>query len=135
MVRRVLEAGARGYVLKSDLAKHLVKAVKGVTQGKLFLTPRVSEVVLQGFLRARSESEWISSSQAKPTSREIQIIKLLAKGKANKEIASLLGITVRTAETHRAKIMHKLCLHSLVELVHYALSHGIVTAQSPPPES
>jgi DNA-binding NarL/FixJ family response regulator len=120
MVRRVLETGARGYVLKSDLTAHLVKAIEQVSRGKIFLTPRVSEIVLQGFLKAEKETNRTERSEARPTDREVEIIRLLARGKSNKEIAPMLGITVRTVETHRAKIMLKLGLHSLAELIHYA---------------
>jgi len=129
MVRRVLEAGARGYVLKSDLAAHLVNAVQCVSAGKLFLTPRVSDLVLKGFLKTGNQPEPKEHSQSRPTPREVEIIRLLAAGKANKEIAAELGITTRTAETHRAKIMLKLRLHSLTELIHYAIRHEIF---SPP---
>jgi DNA-binding NarL/FixJ family response regulator len=125
MVRRVLEAGALGYVLKSDLAAHLVKAVKVVSAGKLFLTPTVSDIVLKGFLKTRNQPDPLENSQARPTSREVEIIRLLAEGKANKKIAAELGITIRTVETHRANIMLKLGLHSLTELIHYAIRHGI----------
>jgi DNA-binding NarL/FixJ family response regulator len=130
MVRRVLDAGALGYVLKSDLAAHLVKAVKDVSAGKLFLTPRVSDIVLKGFLKNGNQPEPRENSRARPTSREVQVIRLLAEGKANKEIAAELGITLRTVETHRAKIMLKLGLHSLAELIHYALRNKIVSAPS-----
>jgi DNA-binding NarL/FixJ family response regulator len=128
MVRRVLDAGALGYVLKSDLATHLVKAVNSVSGGKLFLTPRVSDIVLKGFLMTGNQSDPTKHSQARPTRREVEIMCLLAEGKANKEIAVELGITIRTVETHRAKIMLKLGLHSLAELIHYAIRHKIFTA-------
>ena len=128
MVRRVLEAGARAYVLKSDLAAHLVNAVEDVSAGKLFLTPRVSDIVLKGFLKTRGPSEPKEHSQTRPTPREVEIIRLLAEGKANKKIATELGITIRTVETHRAKIMLKLGLHSLTELIHYAIRHEIFSA-------
>src|SRR6267378_5846238 len=128
MVRRVLDAGALGYVLKSDLAKHLVKAVKNVSAGKLFLTPRVSDIVLKGFLKTGNQPGPTENSRPKPTRREVEIIRLLAEGKANKEIAAELGITTRTVETHRARIMLKLGLHSLAELIHYAIRHKIFTA-------
>jgi len=131
MVRRVLEAGALGYVLKSDLAAHLVKAVKDVTAGKLFLTPRVSDIVLKGFLKIRNQRDPLENSQARPTPREVEIIRLLAEGKANKKIADELGITCRTVETHRAKIMLKLGLHSLTELIHYAIRYKIASIPSP----
>jgi len=130
MVRRVLDAGARGYVLKSDLATHLVNAVKNVSVGKMFLTPRVSDIVVRGFLTTGKESDPTGHSQARPTPREVEIIQLLAEGKANKEIAAKLGITVRTVETHRAKIMLKLDLHSLAELIHYAIRNKIFTSPS-----
>jgi len=128
MVRRVLEAGARGYVLKSDLAPHLVKAVKDVSAGKMFLTPRVSGIVLQGFLKTGNQQNPKEHSHARPTPREVEVIRLLADGKTNKEIAAELGITMRTAETHRAKIMSKLGLHSLAAVIHYAISHKIISA-------
>jgi DNA-binding NarL/FixJ family response regulator len=130
MVRRVLDAGALGYVLKSDLATHLVKAVKSVSGGKLFLSPRVSDIVLKGFLATGIQSEPTEHSQARPTRREVEIIRFLAEGKANKEIAAELGITIRTAETHRARIMLKLGLHSLAELIHYAIRFAKKTSKS-----
>ncbi|HEY8716291.1 MAG TPA: response regulator transcription factor [Candidatus Acidoferrum sp.] len=130
MVRRVLHAGALGYVLKSDLATQLVKAVKQVSAGKQFLTPRISDMVLKGFLKTGNQVDKMGHSQAGPTPREIEVIRLLAEGKANKEIAVELGITIRTVETHRAKIMLKLGLHSLTELIHYAIRHKIFTAPS-----
>jgi len=131
MVRRVLDAGALGYVLKSDLAKHLVKAVKNVSAGKLFLTPRVSDIVLKGFLKTGNQPGPTENSRPRPTPREVEIIRLLAEGKANKEIGAELGITTRTVETHRARIMLKLGLHSLTELIHYAIRHEIFSAPGP----
>jgi DNA-binding NarL/FixJ family response regulator len=131
MVRRVLDAGALGYVLKSDLATHLVKAVRNVSAGKLFLTPKVSDIILKGFLTIGNQSDPTGQSPARPNPREVEIIRLLAEGKANKEIAAQLGITIRTVETHRANIMLKLGLHSLAELIHYAIRHKIFTAPIP----
>jgi DNA-binding NarL/FixJ family response regulator len=129
MVRRALDAGARGYLLKSDLTDSLLKAVKAVSEGKRFLTPKVSEIVLEGFLKTRSQHQQGERAGARTTPREIEIVQLLAEGKTNKEIAAALGITVRTVETHRSKIMLKLGLHSLAELIHYAIRHKIVSAQ------
>ena len=100
MVRGVLEMGARGYVLKSDLASHLVQAVKDLAHGKISLTPKVSAMVLEGFLKG-GESKQPKNGHARPTPREIEIIRQLAAGKTNKEIAVELGITLRTVETHR----------------------------------
>ena len=128
MVRRVLEAGARGYVLKTDLAGQLANAVKHVAARKMFLTPKVSDIVLKGFLKTENQPVPKEHSQAQPTPREVEIIRLLAEGKANKKIAAALGITVRTVETHRANIMLKLGLHSLTELIHYAIRQEIFRA-------
>jgi DNA-binding NarL/FixJ family response regulator len=127
MVRRVLEAGAHGYVLKTDLAAHLVKAVNGVSKGKFYLTPKVSEIVLDGFLSTASETQQPQNSRARPTPRETEVIRLLAEGKVNKEIAAELGIATRTVETHRAKIMLKLGMQSLPQLVHYAIRHNLIS--------
>lgn len=129
MVRRVLEMGARGYVLKSDMASHLFQAVKDLANGRISLTPKVSEMVLEGFLK-KGESKPSENGHTRPTPREVEIIRLLAKGKTNKEIAAELGITLRTVETHRAHIMMKTGLHSLTELIHYAISEKIVTTQN-----
>jgi DNA-binding NarL/FixJ family response regulator len=131
MVRRVLDAGALGYVLKSDLAANLVRAVKNVSAGRLFLTPRVSDIVLKGFLKNGNQADPAEQTRARPTPREVEIIRLLAEGKANKVIAADLGITIRTVETHRAKVMVKLGLHSLAALLHYAIRQKIVTLPGP----
>ncbi len=119
MVQRALDAGALGYVLKSDLTENLVRAVRAVSGGNRFLTPQESERHQQG-----------EQVRARTTPRELEIIRLLAEGKSNKEIATALGIAVRTVETHRARIMLKLGLHSLAELIHYSIRHGIIPAPS-----
>lgn len=126
MVRRAIDAGASGYVLKSDLTGCLPKAVKAIAAGKRFLTGSVSEIVLEGFLKSGGQNQQPRRDEARMTPREIQIVRLLAEGKTNKEIAPLLGIAVRTVESHRSKIMAKLDLHSLAELFHYALRNGLV---------
>jgi DNA-binding NarL/FixJ family response regulator len=129
MVRRALEVGACGYLLKSDLTECLTKAVKAIADGKRFVTPKVSEIVLDGFLKTRSEHLRGERRGTRTTPREIEIIRLLAEGKSNKEVAAQLGITVRTVETHRAKIMLKLGFHSLAELIHYAIRNELVSAK------
>ena len=129
IVRRALDAGAHGYLLKSDLTDCLPKAVEAIAEGKRFLTPEVSEIVLQGFLKKTSPRPQGEQAVARTTPRETEIIRLLAEGKSNKQVALLLGIAVRTVETHRAKIMLKLGLHSLAELIHYALRNEIIPAR------
>jgi DNA-binding NarL/FixJ family response regulator len=125
MVRRILEAGARGYVLKSDLSGQLVRAVRELSRNKTFLTPKVSDIVLRGFLNVQKQGNRSANSGATLTARENEILRLLANGKSNKEISTALGIAVRTVETHRARIMLKLDLHSIAELIHYALGKGL----------
>jgi DNA-binding NarL/FixJ family response regulator len=125
MVRRALDAGALGYLLKSDLTECLAKAVKAVADGKRFLTPKVSEIVLDGFLKTSSEHQRTDRRGTRITARELEVVRLLAEGKSNKEISTQLGITIRTVETHRAKIMLKLGLHSLADLIHYAIRQGL----------
>jgi len=127
MVQRAFEAGAQGYVLKSGLTECLAKAVQAISEGKRFLTPQVSEIVLDGFLKTRRQNQGAERKGVRTTPRELEVIQLLAEGKSNKEIAAALGITVRTVETHRGKIMLKLGVHSLAELIHYAIRNQIVT--------
>ena len=130
MVRRALDAGAHGYILKSDLTDSLPKAVRALAEGKRFLTPKVSEIVLEGFLKTKAHHRQGERTGARTTPRETEIIRFLGEGKTNKEIAVELGIAVRTVETHRSKIMLKLGLHSLAELIHYAVRHGIASVQA-----
>jgi len=129
MVRRVLEMGARGYVLKSEMVAHLVQAVKDLANERISLTPKVSEMVLEGFLKGKGEAKPSENGHAKPTPREVEIIRLLVEGKTNKEIATELGITLRTVETHRAHIMMKMGFHSLTELIHYAIRDKTITTR------
>jgi DNA-binding NarL/FixJ family response regulator len=123
LVHQVIEAGARGYILKDDADRVLLQAVDAVRHHKPYFSTRVS---------AAADSEDASaggpeaSHRSRLTPREREILQLLAEGKANKEVASLLGISVNTAEAHRANIMLKLDLHSITELVHYAVRNKII---------
>jgi DNA-binding NarL/FixJ family response regulator len=127
VVREVLEAGARGYVLKTDAGRSLVAAVESLAQHRPFFTSRVSEMVLTGYLRGRGRApEEDVSERSRLTPRERQIVQLLAEGKSNKEIGTALGISVKTAEAHRSNIMRKLDLHSISDLVRYAIRNKIV---------
>lgn len=125
MVRRALEAGARGLVLKSDLADGLLTALTEISRSKLFLTPKASEIVMREFLQRDKAAKETAEGEARPSAREREVIRLLSEGRANKEVASALGITVRTAEAHRANVMKKLGLRSLAELIRYAMQHGL----------
>jgi DNA-binding NarL/FixJ family response regulator len=129
MVHRALDAGARGYILKSDLTECLPKAVKAILEGRRFLTQKVSEIVIDRFLNTKNPNQQGHRASALITAREIEIIRLLALGKTNKEIAVQLQIGVRTIETHRSNIMRKLGFHTLAELIHYALRHGIAAVE------
>ena len=122
MIREVLASGARGYVLKTDAGRNLVNAVEALSRHKTFFTSSVAEFLLQGFLDGRGEPPEPSSL----TQREREVIQLLAEGKGNKEVANTLGISVRTAETHRTNIMRKLGCHSFSDLVRYAIRNSII---------
>jgi DNA-binding NarL/FixJ family response regulator len=101
-----------------------------VARGKTSLTPKVSGIVLEGFLKFAAESKHPEHPKVRPTPREKEIIQLLAEGKANKEIALTLGITARTVETHRTRIMMKMGFRTLTDLIHFAIREKIVpTAQ------
>jgi DNA-binding NarL/FixJ family response regulator len=124
LARDALQAGARGYVLKSDADDSLIAAVQSLQQHKPFLTPTVTEFVLDDYLR-RSDAE---AGGTAVTPRERQIIQLLAEGAGNKEVASRLGLSVKTVDAHRANIMRKLRLRSTSDLVRYAIRNKIVQA-------
>jgi DNA-binding NarL/FixJ family response regulator len=130
LIQRVLEAGARGYLLKSDAARDLVAAVDALRRNKTFFTPKVARLVLEGYLdkspRESSSPEVGSSSSL--TDRQREIVQLLAEGKSSKEVASALGLSVKTSETHRANIMRRLDCHSVTALVRYAIRNHIIEA-------
>jgi DNA-binding NarL/FixJ family response regulator len=123
MVREVLEAGARAYVLKSDAGRDLVAAIEAVLRRESFFSP--SMVATKPDLRLPALRRSLRPSGAL-TRREREILQLLAEGHTNKAVAKLLGISVKTAETHRARVMRKLGIKSLAELVRYAIRNGFV---------
>ena len=125
-ISEVLQTGARGYVLKSDAARDLVTAVRAVSNHTSYFTPHVADLVLRGYLNGNGPTQSVSQ-KARLTPREREIIQLLAEGKTNKEVASILFISTKTAEVHRVNINRKLGLHSVSDLVRYALRNGIVT--------
>jgi len=126
MVRDVLDAGARGYVLKSDAARDLVNAVDALSQHRTFFSSRISDILLQAYLHGPERAVQLQPARTRLTAREREIVQLLAEGKSNKEVANALNISVKTAETHRTNIMNKLDLHSISELVRYAVRNNIV---------
>jgi DNA-binding NarL/FixJ family response regulator len=126
-VRDLLAAGARGYVLKSDVSSQLLNAVDAVSRHKPFFTSEVAERVLEGFLRLGELSDEDGSAAGILTPREREIVQLLAEARSNKEVAATLGISVKTVETHRASIMRKLGITSIVDLVHYAIRNNLVS--------
>jgi DNA-binding NarL/FixJ family response regulator len=128
VVRDVLEAGARGYLLKSDAGRDLVTAVEALQRNKTFFTSKVAEMVLETFVKSRPSS---SPMREVLTPREREVVQLLAEGKSTKEVAVALGLSVKTAETHRSNIMRKLDLHSVSELVLYAVKNNIVHVVQP----
>src|SRR5262249_16848232 len=123
VVREVLRAGARGYVLKSDADQHLIAAIESLLQHKPFLTSDVTNTVLMKYLNGDTTG---TETDARLTPREREIVQLLSEGKTNKEVAVVLDISTRTVETHRANIMHKLGMESLSDLVRYAIRNKIV---------
>jgi DNA-binding NarL/FixJ family response regulator len=123
VVREVLAAGARGFLLKSDAGRDLVAAVEALQQNRTFFTTKVAQLVLEGYLRPSPDSD---QSRSVLTPREREVIQLLAEGKTTKEVATMLNLSVKTAETHRTNLMRKLDLHSVVDLTLYAVRNGIV---------
>ena len=124
IVHDVLQAGARGYVLKSDADENLIEAVESLRQHKPFLTSTVTEFVLDDFL-GKSDSR-SGANKGTLTGREREIVQLVAEGNSSREIASALGLSVKTIEAHRFNIMRKLRLRSVTELVRYAIRNHLV---------
>jgi DNA-binding NarL/FixJ family response regulator len=124
VVREVLAAGARGFVLKSDAGRDLVAAVEALQNRRTFFTPRVAQMMLEGYLRPPDENDPFGQQVLTP--REREVIQLVAEGKTTKEVATALSLSVKTAETHRTNLMRKLDLHSVAALTLYAVRNGIV---------
>lgn len=123
IARNILEVGAKGYVLKSDAAHDLVAGINTLIHNRSYFTTRVSNMVLEGFLRPNPGANKASSVL---TIREREIVQMLAEGYVTKEVAVMLNMSVKTAETHRSNIMRKLKIHSVAELVLYAVRNNLV---------
>lgn len=129
VARQALLAGARGYVVKTDAARDLIAAVESVSAHRPYFTSSVSDLVLAGFLnQERGTPRGAKIAGADLTQREREVLQLIAEGRSNKEVANTLGIGLKTVETHRANVMAKLDLHSVADLVRYAIRNGIIVA-------
>ncbi len=124
LVHQLFAAGARGFVMKSDAAQQLIPAIKALCNHQPFFGARVTGIVFDQYLKAATQPK-----QAAPdglTPREREIVQLLAEGKSNKDVAAVLGISVKTVETHRAAVMRKLGFEAFSELVRYAVRNHLV---------
>jgi DNA-binding NarL/FixJ family response regulator len=128
LVFDIVEAGARAYIVKSDADKDLVSAVEALVSHRTFFTARAADMLLNGFSKEKSIADPQAQLRNRLTAREREIVQLLAEGKSSKEVAVALGISVKTAETHRANIMRKLEMHSVSEVVRYAVKNQIIEA-------
>jgi DNA-binding NarL/FixJ family response regulator len=126
LIREVLDAGARGYVTKSDTGQDLVEAVEALSRNKTYFTSKVDQMVLDRFLQINTGKADAKPTRDRLTSRQREIVQLLAEGKTSKEVATILGLSTKTVETHRAQIMRRLDCHSVSELVRYAIRNNIV---------
>jgi len=124
-VLRALKAGARAYLLKDSAEADLINAIKVVTEGKAFFSPAISRVLVEDYVRQMRERD-VEDSYELLTSREREILQLLAEGKSNKDVAAMLNLSLYTVETHRGNILEKLNLHSIPELILYAVRKGVI---------
>jgi two-component system, NarL family, response regulator NreC len=120
LVLESLRAGVTGYVLKTRASNELVQAIRAVSKGEMFLTQSISRTIVQAFLNKSEAPDRFLSD------RERQVLQLVAEGKTTKELASILGISAKTAESHRSNIMDKLDIHDVAGLVRYAIRTGII---------
>jgi len=128
LVSEVLAAGAHGYILKADTSRLLISAIESLVHHKPFFTGEVSEVVLSGYLNPGEIANSNGGPLERLTAREREIVQLLTEGKTNKEVAVALGISIKTVDAHRANVMHKLHLHSVADLVRYAIRNQMIAA-------
>ena len=126
LAREVIEAGARAYVLKSDASKDLLRAIRAVSNHQPYFTSPANEVLSKGVCDQNPEAPSSVSIYKTLTGREREIVQLLAEGRTCKEVAVALGISVKTAETHRTNVMRKLGMHSVSELVRLAVKHHMI---------
>jgi len=125
-VLRALKAGARGYLLKDSAEGDLITAIRAVSQGKAFFSPAISRMLVDDYMR-QLQQRGVEASYELLTTREREILRLLAEGRANKDIARMFGLSLYTVETHRSNIMEKLNLHGIPELMLYAIRKGVIS--------
>ena len=124
-VLKALKSGAKAYLLKDSAEYDLINAIRAVNEGKAFFSPAISKMLVEEYMRQMQERE-VEDSYELLTTREREVLQLLAEGKANKETASILNLSTYTVETHRGNIMQKLNLHSGAELILYAVRKGVI---------
>jgi DNA-binding NarL/FixJ family response regulator len=125
-VLKALNSGARGYLLKDSAEHDLIQAVRIVHEGKSFFSPAIGKMLVEDYVRQMREHR-VEDSYELLTARERQVLQLLAEGRANKEVATLLDLSLHTVETHRGNIMQKLNLHSTAEIILYAIRKGVIS--------
>ena len=128
-VLQIIRSGAQGYVLKDTAPADLVRAIESVDNGEPFFSPDISQIVLNQYLEEAGADS--SADSVKLTTRERQVLSMIAEGQSNKEMANHLGVGVRTIETHRERVMTKLDIHSVAGLTKYAITNGIVKLEQP----
>ena len=127
LMHQALQAGVRGYVLKSNASRELLNALEALRQHKPYLTPQVADIVLHSYLSpAHTGAEQATTPSDRLTLREREVLQLLAEGHSTKEVAHVLGVSVKTADTHRSNLMRKLDLHSIAALVRYAVRNDLI---------
>ena len=124
-VLKALKAGARGYLLKDSAEHDLIQAVRAVAEGKSFFSPAISKMMMEDYMRELQERQ-VEDTYELLTTREREVLQLLAEGKSNKEVAAILNLSLYTVETHRGNILQKLNLHSGAELILYAIRKGVI---------
>ena len=124
-VLRALKAGARGYLLKESPESDFIQAIRAVSTGKAFFSPAVSRMLVEDYVRQLQDKD-IEDSYELLTPREREVLQLVAEGKSNKDVANMLNLSLYTVETHRSNILEKLNLHSVPELILYAVRKGVI---------
>jgi DNA-binding NarL/FixJ family response regulator len=127
-VTAVIDAGASGYLLKDCAFEELVRAVRVVVDDKVYLSPDIAGIVVTGFRGKRSD--WQESASSRLTTREREVVQLLAEGRPTREIAERLNVSIKTVGAHREHVMAKLQIHSIAELTHFAIHEGITSLET-----